>query len=40
MFCAVEGEVRPRTDGSGSDVVFEVSEMVWEGVAQARSVSG
>src|SRR5215203_468944 len=30
--CAVEGEVRPRTDGSGFDVVFEVSEMVWEGV--------
>ena len=35
--CAVEGEVRPRTDGS--EVVFEVSEMVWEGVARARSVS-
>jgi hypothetical protein len=32
--CAVEGEVRPRTDGSGSEVVFEVSEMVWEGVRQ------
>jgi len=30
--CAIEGEVRPRTDGSGSEVVFEVSEMVWEGV--------
>jgi hypothetical protein len=30
--CAVEGEVRPRADGSGFDVVFEVSEMVWEGV--------
>ena len=30
--CAVEGEVRPRTDGSGFDVVLEVSEMVWEGV--------
>jgi hypothetical protein len=29
--CAVEGEVRPRTDGSGSEVIFEVSEMVWEG---------
>ena len=38
--CAVEGEIRPRTDGSGSEVVFEVSEMVWEGVARARSVSG
>jgi len=31
--CAVEGEVRPRSDGSGFDVVLEVSEMVWEGVA-------
>jgi hypothetical protein len=31
--CAVEGEVRPRTDGSGFDVVLEVSEMEWEGVA-------
>jgi hypothetical protein len=31
--CAVEGEVRPRADGSGFDVVFQVSEMVWEGVA-------
>ena len=30
--CAVEGEVRPRTDRSGSVVVFEVSEMVWEGL--------
>ena len=28
--CTVEGEVRPRTDGF--EVVFEVSEMVWEGV--------
>ena len=31
--CAVEGEVRPRTDGSGFEVVFEVSVMVWEGVS-------
>ena len=31
--CAVEGEVRPRTDGSGFEVVLEVSEMVWEGLA-------
>ena len=31
--CAVEGEVRPRADGSGFDVVLEVSEMVWEGMA-------
>ena len=31
--CAVEGEARPRTEGSGFEVVFEVSEMVWEGLA-------
>ena len=31
--CEVEGEVRPRADRSGFDVVFEVSEMVWESVA-------
>jgi hypothetical protein len=30
--CAVEGEVHQRPDGTGSEVVFEVSEMVWEGV--------
>jgi len=30
--CAVEGEVRPRRDGSGFEVVYEVMEMVWEGV--------
>jgi len=31
--CAIEGEVRPRADGSGFDVVLEVSEMVWEPVS-------
>ena len=31
--CLVEGEVRPRADGSGFDVVLEVSEMVWEPVS-------
>jgi hypothetical protein len=31
--CTVEGEVRPRADGSGYEVVLEVSEMVWEGLA-------
>jgi Protein of unknown function (DUF3237) len=30
--CAVEGEVRLRTAGSGFEVVYEVSEMVWEGL--------
>ena len=32
LVCAVEGEVRSRTDGSEFEVVLEVSEMVWEGV--------
>jgi hypothetical protein len=31
--CAVEGEVHPRADGTGYEVVLAVSEMVWEGVA-------
>jgi hypothetical protein len=31
--CAVEGVVRSRSSGSGFDVVFEVSEMVWEAVS-------
>ena len=30
---AVEGEVRPRSDGSGFDVVLAISEMVWEPVS-------
>ena len=30
--CAVEGDVRLRTDTSGSEVGSEVFEMVWEGV--------
>jgi hypothetical protein len=29
-FCAIAGEVRPRSGGSGFDVVIEVSELVWE----------
>lgn len=31
--CAVEGEVRPRPDAAGFDVVLQVSEMVWEAVS-------
>lgn len=31
--CAVEGEVRPRADTTGFDVVLQVSEMVWEPVS-------
>ena len=30
--CVIEGEVRPGSDGPGSEVVFEVSAMVWKGV--------
>jgi hypothetical protein len=30
--CAVEGEVRPRGDGDGFDVVLNVSLMTWEPV--------
>ena len=29
-YCALVGEVRPRSNGTGFDVVFEVSEIVWE----------
>jgi hypothetical protein len=28
--CALAGEVRPRADGHGFDVVLEVAEIVWE----------
>jgi hypothetical protein len=31
--CTVEGWVRPCADGSGFDVLWEVSEMVWEPVS-------
>ena len=31
--CAVEGEVRPRADGAGFDVILDVSLMVWEQVS-------
>jgi Protein of unknown function (DUF3237) len=30
VVCAVNGVVEPRADGSGFDVVIEVSELVWE----------
>jgi hypothetical protein len=33
--CAVEGEVRPRDDGAGFDVILGVSLMVWEPVDAA-----
>jgi Protein of unknown function (DUF3237) len=31
--CTVEGEVRPRTEGTGFNVVLSVSEMIWEPVS-------
>ncbi len=31
--CAIEGEVRPRSDAADFDVVLSVSEMVWEPVS-------
>ncbi|HXV32451.1 MAG TPA: DUF3237 family protein [Gaiellaceae bacterium] len=31
--CTLAGEVRPRGDGTGFDVVYEVSELVWEAPA-------
>ncbi len=31
--CAVEGEVRPRPEGAGFDVILDVSLMVWEPVS-------
>jgi hypothetical protein len=31
--CTVEGEVRPRADGAGFDVILDVNLMVWEPVS-------
>jgi hypothetical protein len=31
--CALEGEVRPRSEGAGFDVILDVSLMVWEPVS-------
>jgi hypothetical protein len=33
--CVLAGEVRRREDGPGANVVFEVSELVWEPTAAA-----
>ena len=33
VVCALTGEVRPRPDGSGFDVVLEVAELIWEPLA-------
>jgi hypothetical protein len=37
--CAVEGEVRPRADARGFDVVLDVSLMGWEGIQRPASGS-
>jgi hypothetical protein len=34
VVCALSGEVRPREDG-GANVVFEVSELIWEPLGPA-----
>jgi hypothetical protein len=36
--CALAGEVRPREDGSGFDVVFDVSELIWEPLSEPNAV--
>jgi len=33
VVCTLTGEVRPRSDGSGSDVECDVTELVWEPLA-------
>lgn len=39
--CAIEGEVRPRADGDGFDVVLHVALMTWEPVmAPGPGVAG
>jgi hypothetical protein len=37
--CALEGEVRPRTDGAGFDVVLRISLMTWEPITDPRERS-
>jgi hypothetical protein len=33
VVCTLTGEVRPRSDGSGPDVEYDVAEPVWEPLA-------
>jgi hypothetical protein len=33
VVCTLTGEVRPRSDGSGSDVEYDVAELVWQPLA-------
>ena len=30
VVCTLAGEVRPRTDSNGYEVVLDVAELVWE----------
>jgi len=32
--CALTGEVRPRPEGEGFDVILEVDELVWEPISE------
>ena len=34
VVCTLTGEVRPRSDGSGSHVAYDVAELVWAPLAQ------
>jgi hypothetical protein len=38
--CILTGEVRPRSDGRGSDVDYDVAELVWEPRAQVKGNPG
>ena len=33
VVCTLTGEVRPRSDGTGPDVGYDVAELVWEPLA-------
>ena len=33
VFAAIAGEVRPHDDGSGTEIVLDVAELVWEPLA-------
>jgi hypothetical protein len=33
VVCTLTGEVRPRSDGSGSDLEYDVAELVWQPLA-------
>jgi hypothetical protein len=35
--CAIEGEVRPRAEGDGFDVILRVQLMTWEPITEPRA---